>query len=213
MDIPVGTEIHTVQPIGLDKVLMMINGTPPRLVILNKKTGTIELEHTMPYDPGKGVHGQFRRTRITAEDTFLVPFLLEDRVVEYDMNFKEIWSYNIKSPWAAIRLKNGNTLITDESDALTREVNTSGETVWEIKLSELPPEYRLADCQSCVRLANGNTILCSRGNGGKSPQLVEITPDKKVVWVINDWKNLGPATAIQILSDPGCPERPGDCQR
>ena len=92
-------------------------------------------------------------------------------------------------------------------------MNPQGETVWEIKLAELPPEYRLADSQSCVRLANGNTILCSRGDGGKRPQLVEVTPDKKVVWVINDWKNFGPATAIQILDDPGIPEQPGDLQR
>ncbi|CAK4836537.1 unnamed protein product [Aphanomyces euteiches] len=136
-----------------------------------------------------------------------------NRVVEYDKDFNEIWSYDMLSPWAAIRLQNGNTLITNEKDALTREVNRAGETVWEIKLADLPDEYRLADSQSCVRLANGNTILCSRGDGGRSPQLVEVTPDKKVVWVINDWKNLGPASAVQILSDPGIPEIPGECQR
>jgi hypothetical protein len=42
---------------------------------------------------------------------------------------------------------------------------------------------------------------------------VEVTPDKKVVWVLEDWKTLGPATAIQVLDDPGIPENPGDCQR
>jgi hypothetical protein len=52
-------------------------------------------------------------------------------LVEYDKNFNEIWRYKIKSPWAAIRLKNGNTLITDEADSLAREVNPKGETVWE----------------------------------------------------------------------------------
>jgi len=212
IDAPKGTEIHTVQPLGLDKVLLMQNGTPPKLMVINKKTGAVEVERAMP-DDGKGVHAQFRRLRMTAQGTYLVPFLQMGKVVEYDRSFNEIWSYKINSPWAAIRLHNGNTLITDERDALTREVNSKGETVWEIKLSELPFEYRLADSQSCVRLANGNTILCSRGNGGKRPQLVEVTPDKKVVWVLNDWKNLGPATAIQIFSDPGVPEKPGDLQR
>jgi outer membrane protein assembly factor BamB len=212
IDAPKGTEIHTVQPLGLDKVLLMQNGTPPKLMVINKKTGAVEVEHGMP-DDGKGVHAQFRRVRMTGQGTYLVPFLQMNKVVEYDKDFNELWSYKINSPWAAIRLHNGNTLITDERDALTREVNPKGETVWEIKLSELPPEYRLADSQSCVRLANGNTILCSRGNGGKRPQLVEVTPDKKVVWVLNDWKNLGPATAVQILDDPGIPENPGDLQR
>ena len=211
MDAPKGTEIHAVQPLGLDKVLLMQNGVPAKLMIINKKTGAIEVDHAI--DAGKSVHAQFRRLRMTAQGTYLVPFLQMNKVVEYDKDFKEIWSYAINSPWAAIRLHNGNTLITDERDKLTREVNPKGETVWEIKLSDLPPEYRLADSQSCVRLANGNTILCSRGDNGKSPQLVEVTPDKKVVWVINDWKNFGPATAVQILTDPGIPENPGDLQR
>lgn len=65
--------------------------------------------------------------------------------------------------------------------------------------------------QTCTRLANGNTI-CSRGGGGKGPQLVEITPDKKVVWVLQDWKTLGDATAVQILDDPGVPENPGESE-
>lgn len=64
-----------------------------------------------------------------------------------------------------------------------------------------------------LRLADGNTILCSRGDGGKRPQLNEVTPDKRVVWFINDWRNFGPATAVQVLNDPGIPENPGDLQR
>ena len=207
------TEIHTVQPIGLDKVLLFVNGKPPKLMIINKKTGVVEMEREMPYEESQGVHGQVRRARITSEGTFLISYLTMNRVVEYDGDLNEIWSYEISKPWAAIRLHSGNTLITGEQEGVTREVNKSGETVWEIKLSDLPEEYRLADSQSCVRLANGNTILCSRGNGGRSPQLVEVTPDKNVVWVIEDWKNLGPATAVQILTDTGIPENPGDCQR
>ena len=38
------------------------------------------------------------------------------------------------------------------------------------------------------------------GDGGKRPQLVEVTPDKKVVWVLNDWKNFSPATDTRIMS-------------
>ncbi|MCX7048554.1 MAG: hypothetical protein NTX50_24095 [Candidatus Sumerlaeota bacterium] len=216
LDAPKGTEIHSVQPIGLDKVFVVQNGLPPKLMIINKKTGDMEVSHELaapsPAGPGS-VHGQFRRGRMTAGGTYLVPWLSLNKVVEYDKDFKEIWSYTIPSPWAAIRLRNGNTLITNEKEKLTREVNPKGETVWEFKLSDLPPEIVFVDCQSCVRLANGNTIFCSRGNRGKGCQLVEITPDKKVVWALYDWKNLGPATAVQILEDPGIPEKPGDLQR
>jgi hypothetical protein len=97
--------------------------------------------------------------------------------------------------------------------SLTREVNPKGGTVWEFKNTDLPEEYRFVQApQTCTRLANGNTIFCSRGGGGKGPQLVEVTPDKKVVWVLQDWQDLGDATAVQILDDPGIPEIPGQSQ-
>jgi hypothetical protein len=210
------TEIHTCQPIGLDKVMIVVNGLPPKLKIINTKTGAVEVEHELPFSQPpnpNGIHGQFRRVRVTDQGTYLVAVFGKGYVVEYDKDFKEIWRYTIKSPWAAIRLKNGNTLITDESEHLTREVNPKGETVWEFNTNELPEAYRLASAsQTVTRLANGNTIFTSRGNNGKGPQLVEITPDKKVVWVLQDWKDLADATAVQILDDPGVPEIPGQSE-
>lgn len=214
-DIGENEEVHTMQPLDEDRVLMVINGVPPRAVIVNTKTNEVTYEHEVPYEPEhvKDVHGQFRRFRMTKDNTFLAPYLSLNKVVEYDMDFNVIWEYEIGKPWAAVRLLNGNTLITSESDRATREVNRNGEVVWEICLDELPAEYRLGGSQSCVRLKNGNTILCSMGAKGTTPQLVEVTPQKEVVWVLNDWRELGPATAIQILDDPGDPEVPGECER
>ena len=213
-DAPARTEVHTCQPIGLDKVLFVLNGTPPKLMVVNIKTGKVEVQHDLPAmstDP-KMIHAQFRRARYTAQGTYLLSFLQMDGVVEYDKDFKEIWRYAIKSPWAAVRLKNGNTLITDEKDILTREVNPKGETVWDLKPDDLPEPYRYVNTQSATRLANGNTIICSRGINGKGPQLVEVTPQKKVVWVLWDWADVGPATAVQVLDDPGTPEKPGESE-
>jgi hypothetical protein len=215
-DAPMGTEIHTVQPIGLDKVMLVENGLPPELMVVNTRTGNVEVRHALPapsLTDRATVHGQFRRMRMTANGTYLAPFLEMGKVVEFDRDFREIWSYSIRSPWAAVRLRSGNTLITDEKDELTREVNPKGETVWEFKLSELPEEIVFHGSQSCVRLANGNTVLCSRGDSGKGCQLVEITRDKKIVSAMYDWRDFGPATAIQVLDDPGIPENPGDLQR
>ena len=89
------TEIHTCQPIGLDKVMFVENGLPPRLKVINIKTGAVEVDHELPYNPAAGVHGQFRRARVTAQGTYLVPFLNLGYVVEYDKDFKEIWKYKI----------------------------------------------------------------------------------------------------------------------
>lgn len=213
MEAPEGAELHTVQPIGAERVLLAINAAPlPRALIINKRTGAVEFDHEIPYDP-VWPHGQFRRFRMTAAGTFLAPCLSMDRVVEYDRDFHPVWSYSIKSPWAAVRLKNRNTLITGEREGVTREVDPTGRTVWEFYLDELPEPWRLGGTQSCVRLDNGNTLVCSRGDAGCTPQIVEVTPDKKVVWVLKDWKNLGPCTAVQVLTESGRPEIPGECQR
>ena len=217
-----GTEVHSCQPIGLDKVLMVVNGLPPKLMIVNKATGTVEVEHDLPAesltDP-KTVHPQFRRIRMTAKGTFLVPFLRMGKVIEYDKDFKAIWTYDIPTPWAAARLHNGNTLITDEHDKLVREVNPKGGTVWELTQADLPADVVLHNLQTAERLANGDTVVFSSTGGVKKEernsiiQAVEVSRDKKVVWVLQDWKNLGPATTAQFLDQPGVPERPGDLQR
>lgn len=221
-DCPANTEVHCCQPIGLDKVLFVRNGLPPKLMVVNIKTSKTEVEHDLPCiqppDP-KTIHPQFRRVRYTAQGTYLCPFLNMHKVIEYDKNFNEIWSFGTNdlpadtkfSPWAAIRLKNGHTLITNESGKSQMEVTPDKKIVWSLVPDDLPEEYRYNNTQTCTRLANGNTIVCSRGGAGK-PQLVEVTPAKKVVWVLEDYADLGPATAVQILDDPGVPENPGESE-
>ena len=172
-------------------------------------TNGMEIEFT-----GNGTHGQSRRMRVTKDNTVLVCFLTEHKVVEYSLDDMSIVrQFDVHQPWAAIRLQNGNTLITLESERRTIEVDKNDNIVWEIRLDEIPEQYRLHDCQSVCRLQNGNTILCSRGDDGRGPQLVEVTPDKQVVWVVNDWQNLGPATSVQILDEKGFSENPGELER
>jgi hypothetical protein len=221
-DAPEGTEIHSAQPIGLDKVLLVRNGLPPKAMVFDKAKNALEVEHDLPAispDDPKTVHPQFRRVRMTAQGTYLLPFLKMGKVVEYDRDWKEIWSHEVPTPWAAVRLKNGNTLMAVEREKLAREVNAKGETVWQFSQADLPPGIVFHNIQTADRLANGNTVIFSSTGGVKKEerpsiiQVVEVTPDKKVVWVLQDWKNLGPATTAQFLDEPGIPEKPGDLQR
>ena len=72
------TEIHTCQPIGLDKVMFVLNGLPPRLMVVNIKTGAVEVNHELPYGQAfntRNIHGQFRRARYTAQGTYLLSYL------------------------------------------------------------------------------------------------------------------------------------------
>lgn len=216
-DAPPKTEIHTAQPLGLERVLIMQNGDPARLLVIHKSSGRVEKTLILPTRRPEGVHGQFRHVRRTAAGTFLVAHLDLGKVVEYDDTGKEIWSVPAPSAWAAVRLKNGNTLISGNQHGYVREVTRAGETVWEITKDELPgiPLYTV---QEVTRLANGNTLI--NNWSGSLPlaewptvvQLIEVTPAKQVVWALRDWSILGPASSTQLLDEPGVPEQ-GDIQR
>jgi hypothetical protein len=218
-DAPPGTEIHSAQPIGKDKVLFMQCGDPARLILMDKATNKPVKELTLRTKNPKGVHGQFRHVRMTKAGTFLVPHMDLGRVVEYDDRGKELWSVEAKSCWAAIRLKNGNTLISGNQNGYVREVDREGKVVWEINKDDLPA-IRLHTVQEVDRLANGNTVICNWVGGVKKAdwptvvQVVEVTPDKQVVWALREWADpdLGPASSIQLLDEPGVAED-GDLQR
>ena len=214
---PPKTEIHTSQPIGLDRVLLMQNGDPAKALLVHKASGKIEKELVFPARRPENPHGQFRHIRLTSAGTFLVAHLDLGKVVEYDGDAKELWSVPAPSAWAAVRLKNGNTLISGNQHGYVREVNGKGEIVWEINKDDLPG-LTLLTVQEVSRLANGNTLINnwpgSRPNAEwpLHVQLIEVTPDKKVVWALRDWIALGPASSTQLLDEPGVPEK-GEQQR
>lgn len=221
-DAPQGTEIHTAQPLGLDRVFICQNGTPAKAIIINKIKDEIEMEHELttraPTDP-KSVHGQFRHIRLTHAGTYLVAHMNMGKVVEYDKDWNPIWQIEAPSAWAAIRLKNGNTLVSGNQHGYVREFNATGEVVWQIEKDDLPGIH-LYTVQEINRLSNGNTVICNWFGGVKKEdwpkvvQVIEVTPDKKVVWFLRQWSNpnLGPASSIQLLDEPGIPEK-GELQR
>lgn len=214
-----GTETHSCQPIGKDSVLMVLNGTVGKVLIFNTATNKLLKEIPIP-TKGTGSHYQFRHVRMTpGKKTIMVGLLTDKKVVELDLNGNEVWSVRASSAWSAIRLHNGNTLISGDGEGYTREVNPKGETVWEFTRGDAP--FMVGNTQTANRLANGNTVICSwiAGNNNTNEwagtvQVFEVTPAKKVVWALSSWENpdLGPATSIQLLDESGNPDT-GELQR
>jgi hypothetical protein len=215
---PKGAEIHSVQPIGLDRVLVTQNGNPAKVMLINTVTGKTEKEVTLPVPKPDQPHLQFRRVRQTKAGTYLAAHLDNTKVVEYDANGKAIWTYSTKGgPWSAQRLTNGNTLITTYPSTVY-EVNQQGEVVWEFSQKDAPL-YRFFILQEATRLANGNTVITNwcpndlkdTKKWPGSVQVLEVTPEKKIVWALSEWGNpdLGPATSIQLLDEPGAAENSG----
>src|ERR1022692_4352663 len=85
---PPGTEVHSIQYAGKDRVLIMQNGNPAKAMIINTATGKTEKEIPIPTTI-TGTHGQFRHIRMTRAGTILVPHMSEGKVVEYDMDRSE----------------------------------------------------------------------------------------------------------------------------
>jgi len=216
LDAQPGTEIHTAQPIGTDRVMFIVNGDPAKLVVMNKVTGGVEREFVLPAGNPKSTHGQFRHARLTREGTVLVAHMDAGKVCEYDAAGKEVWSVAAANPWSAVQLENGNVLIVGGRQSV-REVNRKGESVWEYTAADTP-DYKLNSLQLAIRLPDGNTIVNSWFNlwdgtpdpGNAPVQAVEVTPGKKVVWALRSWTppaDLGPATIIQLLNEKDVPER------
>jgi outer membrane protein assembly factor BamB len=55
-----------------------------------------------------------------------------NRVVEYDADGRSVWEAAVEEPIAAVRLPNGNTLITLWENRAV-ELNRDGKEVWQFK--------------------------------------------------------------------------------
>jgi hypothetical protein len=59
-------------------------------------------------------------------------------------------------------------------------------------------------------LPNGNTVLSNwlgHGQFRKAPHLIEVTPDKKVVWTFADHDTMRTISSVQLIDVPGDPTR------
>lgn len=214
LDAPENTEIHTAQPIGLDRIVYVRNGIPAKVFVVNIKTDQVEREFEIPVKNPNGIHGHFRHARLTPAGTLLVAHMDMGRVCEYDEHGKELWAADVPGVWAATPLDNGNVLVT--ANRAVREMTRAKETVWEFTATDLGG-YKVNQFQIALRLPNGNTLVNNWVNQWSGPidratvaaQAWEVTPAKQVVWALRSWDppaDLGPATTIQLLDTPAVPE-------
>lgn len=110
-------------------------------------------------------------------------------VVEVTPEGQEVWRFKGIQATSAVRLANGNTLITDSGAPgkpmapRVIEVSKAGAVVWEYRLPSLAQAPRYAQ-----RLANGNTLITLPF------QIIEVSPAKKTVWSYGWGKPVSPDT-------------------
>jgi hypothetical protein len=157
----------------------------------------------------EGGHAYMRNARKLENGNYLVAHYGEDVVREYNGDGRLVREIPAPGgPHSVIRLKNGNTLIAcadHKGGPQVIEVDPFGKIVWQILANDLQG-ISLKFMTGLQRLPNGNTVITNwlgHDNFGKAPHIIEVTPDKKVVWTFFDHKNMRSVSSIQLLDVPG----------
>ncbi len=209
-------EVHAFQRLQ-GGLTMIVESGPARILEVDRK-GAIKREIKLKTD-NPSAHSDTRNARKTAAGTYLVAQERDGCVREYDASGKIVWEYQVplfgKTPkgghgleafgnslYSAVRLKNGNTLIGGGNGHCVLEVTPGKQIVWQLHQDDLPG-IRLAWVTTVARLPNGNTAFGNCHAGPEYPQIIEVTPDKKVVWTFRNFDAFGNALACsQVLDLP-----------
>lgn len=101
------------------------------------------------------------------------------------------------------KLDNGHYLVCHEGEGTVKEYDSAGKVVWQytLDLAGRPrsnghgPEGHGLEVYGAVRLPNGNTLIA----GGNNNRVIEVTPDKNIVWQI-DQKDLPGITLAWVTT-------------
>jgi len=156
-----------------------------------------------------GGHVYMRNARQLATGNYLVTHYGEEKVSEYDPQGKCVWTVPAPGgPHTAVRLPDGHTLIATgdkRKDPRLLEVDAQARMVWELSNQDLPgaPLRFLTGFQ---RLPNGNTLVSNwlgHGQFGQASHLLEVAPDKHVVWSYANHTDMRTISAVQVLDAEG----------
>ena len=208
---PENSEIGTTQRLYNGNTLVTELGVRPRLLEVNPQ-GKIVAE--FPLQPETdNAHMQTRMARQLKNGNYLVPHLLAFAVKEYspDGTIVRVFKTDLEElggrkaenwPFTAIRLDNGNTVVSLTHGNKVVELNPKGEIVWKVTNDDVRGLFK--DPCGSQRLANGNTVIGSHAaNTGIS--MVEVTPENKIVWT-SDHPLAAGVHHFQILTTNGRPE-------
>ncbi len=207
---PKDAEVHACQPLGEGWFLLGESRKGGSRVMEMNRAQKIRLEFNVA-DAAGTPHNQFRQIRKTPQNTYLVTQQRGGgKAREFDATGKLVREF-AAGRYVAIRLGNGHTLLACSDEHRVLEVDARDRIVWQVTEKELPGN-QLACVAGLHRLANGNTVICNwSGHINKKnhpafatqPQLVEVTPGKKVVWEVRN-PALKMISSINIL-DGGDP--------
>ena len=201
------SEVNTAQLLPNGNIMLTEAGMTPRILEVDR-SGKMVVEVPLQCQT-TNAHMESRMARKLPNGNYLVPQLFDKVVREYTPAGKIVWEYktpdDLKEDWpfTAIRLPNGNTLVDLTHSNTVVEVDKDAKEVWRLSNSDLPTPL-LKDPCGAQRLPNGNTVITSYGAGDQTVKMLEVTPDKKVVWTY-EREQKGGIHEFQILDTNGVP--------
>jgi hypothetical protein len=199
-------ELGTAVRLKNGNTLITESGKAPRLLEVDQLG---EIKISVPLLPETdNIHMQTRMARKLPTGNYLVPHLLAFSVKEYTpagkivntikTDLAELGGRAVENwPFTAIRLQNGNTLVTLTHGNKVVEFNPQGNIVWKISNDDFE-EKPFKDPCGAQRLANGHTVIASYG-ASDGIRLFEVDKNKKIVWTYNGYG----AHEFQILTTNG----------
>jgi len=189
-------EIYACQPIDNNRILVG-ECSAGRLIEINKK-GEIVKTIALTFDIGG--HSCFRGARKLNNGNYLVAHYGDKTVREYDKNGMVIQEFvRPNHVYAAQRLKNGQTVISDQ---FTLSIyNKSGALAWEFDAKK-HPELGVNHLTGFQYLPNGDIVVCNwlgHPPYKKGIPIFKINKSKEIIWKFHNAKETYSCTNIQIL--------------
>ena len=159
----------------------------------------------LPDSVDGGGYAYMRNARKLPNGNYLVAHYGLDVVREYNADGRTVMEFQVKGgPHSVVRLPDGNTLVAcsdHNGEPKVLEFDPSGKIVWQVLKNDLPG-IELKFMTGLQRLPNGNTVMTNwlgHNQFGKAPHAFEVTRDKKVVWLYNDFSFIQTLSSIQLV--------------
>lgn len=201
-------ELGTAVRLDNGYTLITESGKAPKLLEVDRQ-GVVRSSINLQPETDN-IHMQTRMARKLPNGNYLVPHLLAFAVKEYSPSGKVLKTFSTDLPelggrqaetwpFTAIRLKNGNTLVTLTHSNKVVEFDAKGKVTWKISNDDFSTKPFSDPC-GAQRLPNGNTVIASYG-ASEGIKLFEVTPGKEMVWHYDGYR----IHNFQVLSTNGIP--------
>ena len=201
--VPNTDELQSVFRLNDGGYLIGICGSPARIIELDKngkERNRVEIDLAIE-DP----HSQFRQVIQLKNGNYLLPVLATRRVKEINRKGKVVNEFATPDGvFSALELKSGNLVLPcgDGHFYITVDPKT-GKELSRVSTKDLD-NVSLTFVAQIIEAENGNLMICNwdghvQDAANNAAQIIEVNPNGKVVWTLNDKKNIGKVSSVSII--------------